>query len=213
MPTERKLQLTDVLILVAATGVGLAWVRYNESNVLSHAIAEKIYDPTADTYPIPRSWREIWHYVSLSWVWIEAMLPLVAVTSVVMVLLQLRGSRQNLRRLARQPGFVACASASLALAAGAVGNAITLHVDDAFFRIENPGRPDPYPEHYFPNLSRFIDQKYVGIAVAGAWLVLLLGGRRRRVNNWIEASARLLGLFWVLMVPISWFWRWLCRFA
>ena len=208
MPAKRRFTLIDAITLVAAVGIGLAWVRYNRTNVLSYFVTD-LYDAERDHYPIPRPWRGVWYYVSLLWVWLASFLPLFAVTTVAIVALRFRQPRRPLRRLVKQPGFVACAAASLALVSSGVGNAITVHLGALFLVIENPGKPYPYPEYYLPDLTNYIDPGYVGIAAVSAWLILLLGGRQRRIEDWVDRVGWLLGIFWMTMVPISWIDRWL----
>ena len=41
-----------------------------------------------------------------------------------------------------------------------------------------------------------------GYAVAAAWLTLMIGRRWRPEPSWVDRSGRLIGSFWLLMIPL-----------
>lgn len=210
MPAKRTFTLADAIVLIAAIGLGFAWARFNMRDYegTHMPLADRVYEPFRDSYPIPKAWRPWWYYVSLAWVTVDAMIPCVAVLTLAVLALGLKSPRPPLRRLVRRPGFAGCLAASTALIASGFGNAVTMHLDDIFFKVENPGVPDPYPHHYWRNLSDFIEPSFVGIAVIGAWSILLFGGRRN-AKDWVERTGQVLGFAWAMTVPIAWISRWL----
>jgi len=211
-PNGRGISIVDLLMFIALTGIGFAWTRYNQTNVLARSIEDSIYVASGpameDCYPIPRSWRMGWRYVSMSWVFVRAALPCIAVWTIGHLVLSLRKSRLPLQQMATRIGFVACLSASLALVASGVGNFVKMHIYDLLFWMENH-RPSPYPEHYWPNLANFIEPSYVGISVISACACGLLGRQLHAEPDWPDRIGRVIGGFWALMVPISWVGRWL----
>src|SRR5437764_9946698 len=78
--------------------------------------------------------------------------------------------RPRFRRLGRQPGFVACSAATLAIAFHVVGL-----VTVSYGVVDPVGRGlIPLPRYFFEEFSGVVPY-----AVAGAWLTLALSGKWR----------------------------------
>ncbi len=95
-PTRRPLTIFDIMALVAATAVGL---------VLARAVGSRFIDPTGTGE------------------WLFAMVfgpatAIVVAISVALILLRLARPRPQWRRVARQPGFIACAASVVAIILG-----------------------------------------------------------------------------------------------
>jgi hypothetical protein len=101
------------------------------------------------------------------------------------VLLRLRKPRPAARRLARQPGFVACMAGTIGLAPGVCWIISTAHYRTPISRILT------FYEQWFWATD------FVAPVVVGAWLALGLGRRWRADPAWIDRAGRALGLYWV----------------
>jgi hypothetical protein len=105
--------------------------------------------------------------------------------------LGLLGRRPALRVVARRPGFVACLAASL----------FSLYFVATFFLPRTVRDPDSLGQHYLNLL--FTLSFYVGPAIAGAWLVQGLMGRRFLSTTGVEFLGCLVGLGWLGMFLIT----------
>jgi len=181
-PPERRLTMADLMILVAATAIGIA---------LTRSVVAAIYTEAdrADSY-LSVGWYKIyWRTVSGTGL---------SVATVTILVLRLRSPRPSLRRLARQPGAMACAAATLNMVIGLFAAGVfavlvsvpRLPVGGFFWTILRL--------HSFPY---FIP--YSGQAVAGAWLVLIVGRTWRAEPSWIDRAGRLLGACWLVLYFIE----------
>jgi hypothetical protein len=128
-----------------------------------------------------------------------------AMGMVALLVLRLRRPRPSWRRLARQPGTVACAAASAALLAGG------LYVISRHASMANPIGSDrinvlvhmpndlAWGSHDWPILESRIPP-----AVVSAWVTLAFCGRWCAESSWIDRTGRLFGSFWVGL----WMFRW-----
>jgi uncharacterized membrane protein len=169
----RRMSLLDVMIMIAATAAGLAMIREPVAGVL-HVI------PSSPPVPflIPRPALEAALLSLTAW-------PLPAMWTLALLSVGLRRPRPPWRRLSRQPGMTACCAvafvgsfnalllASLSLKFGFVG--------DFFAVLALP----------------------MGLAVAVAWMTLLIGGRWRPVPSPLDRAGRVLGAYWVSLIPLS----------
>jgi hypothetical protein len=132
---------------------------------------------------------------------------LVALTPAVLAM-RLRRPRPRWRLLLRQPGTAACVAAMIPLATSLYG------LWDLARFLEHPVSELPAGvggASSFGSIIRMpplgdIEVVYgttIGLWVLGAWLVLRLSGRRRPERSWIDLLGRLVGLGWVLMVPMK----------
>jgi hypothetical protein len=130
------------------------------------------------------------------------MIPGLAGLSIAVLGLRLRRPRPGLRRLARQPGFVACTAAAIVLGIrmanlASVAGVITLDSPGSSFwgEIFDDGMRD--------SLGSIPSD--VGCAVAVAWTIQGLGGRWRPEPSWIDRTGRVLGALWITTIPFAYF--------
>src|SRR4051794_31200278 len=107
---RRRLTIADVMILLVALAIGLFMIRTNLP---------------IEFEPLPRKAELIPNVVSA---WAALLFPSLVFWTLTVALLALRPPRLPLRRLARLPGFVACGSAAVIVAAGAAVNVLHLGV-------------------------------------------------------------------------------------
>ena len=137
--TDRRFSLADLMVLVAATGAGLAILRpYRE------AMAGPNWQNAASHFRAIASLYGAWSCVAACW-----MLALLA--------LRLRRPHPKLGRLVVRPGFVACCVAAAALALGALHELVRI----ACFAPN--GMPYSYQRLWITVSSG------VGPTVGGAW--------------------------------------------
>lgn len=173
---DRKFTLLDLLILIAATAAGLGAMR---------ALSPDHDNFTAPYSPIsPPTWMNWGSVVALNWAFYLS--PLLAAWTLGILALRLRRPRPSLRRLAFQPGWVACCVATVGIAAGTVMTLIGVY-----------GR---YGIGYYFDLVPYP----VGVAVAAAWTQLAVSGRWRSEGSWIDRAGRVMGIAWLAIVPLLW---------
>jgi hypothetical protein len=125
--------------------------------------------------------------------------PIVAVWTLTALVLGFRHRRRSFRRLASQPGFVACSAAFLAMLT--VGP-VQLASERAWASVA--GVPISVRAAVIFRHATTFHHGECGIAVSSAWLVLVLGGRWCARRDVIEWSGQAIGWFWIVMFPLSW---------
>ncbi len=116
-----------------------------------------------------------------------------AVASLTLLVLRLRGPRPSLRRLWRQPGFVASAGAVLGMLISAAGALMrwATEIDSHH----------PWPGEA---VSVFLlIRPFGGPGVFGAWFALVLAGRWRSEPGAIDRLGRVVGALWLLQFALS----------
>jgi hypothetical protein len=184
MPSQtiRKFTVLDALLLIMATTIGLALVR-----VIFPNISTMITQILAD-FAHPSKQGEN----ATSDAWIVALLagsPVLAAWTVALLLARLSRPRPHLRRVLRQPGAVACAVATLAMAVDATW------IIPMWVRFSSP----------LKLAYDFVYHADVGSAVLGGWAVLVLSSRWRPEPSWIDRAGRITGAIWIGAVVLSWF--------
>lgn len=176
---NRPFTLASLMVLVAATGVGMAIFR-----TYSASLAGPLLRHWAPPFRTIETIYGAWSCIAACWM---------------IALLLLRYQRPHPRRgrLARRPGHAACCVAAVALSVGTL-----LEMTRFAFR-DLTERPSSFYQSWITVSVR------VGPAVAGAWLLLALSGRWRSDPGWIDRLGRLLGccwigwlLFWLIPDPI-----------
>jgi hypothetical protein len=112
--------------------------------------------------------------------------PFISVVMPGLLVLRLRRPRPGLRRLSRQPGAVACAAATAAMALGGVVVGARLLFVEAALNSD----------------MRMIwsgFQVWISPAVMAAWAALILGRRWRGERSWIDRAGRLCGFYWIAL--------------
>ena len=171
----RKPTLVDAMILVAATGIGLAVIRE--------------WSPRYYTWPYspipPPTWLQ-WSVVVLSH-WAFYVVPMPAAWCLAVLILRALGPRPPLRAAFAQAGSAAALGSGVATAAGVCH--FLLHLKNASWH-DLPFEYTTYSE---------------GIAVIAVWVMLALTGTWRARHDWVDLLGRVLGCYWILMFPVVWF--------
>jgi hypothetical protein len=112
--------------------------------------------------------------------------------AVTITLIPLRLRRPRPRRPGRHPGMVASCAVALAL-----GFILGEQASSWLEPVPTPMRAEP---HYWAinlvfNLLRL---DLYSLAVAGAWLALVLSGRWRPERDWLDRAGMALGVCWIL---------------
>ena len=201
MPTSksRKCTLLDVMALIAATAIGLYFVRTYSLEALNSNL---------EHYPlIPRILLTIWAAIL-------AVLPLPALWSIALFGLRLRRPRPALRRLVRQPGFVAAGAVTLVSAVRLAGFFVLMA--RTFGHTTLGALYDVWAMSFFRgpiNVATLYNTAYfassacgTSMAVAAAWLLLAVSGRWRSEPGWLDVLGRALGIFWIAIIPFSCWW-------
>lgn len=123
--------------------------------------------------------------------------PVVAVWTLTILVLALSRCQSRYRQLACQPGFMACGSVALVILIVGPLNFATNRLN------LTSGLPLSVRTQVYLGYALTFDNAECGIAVAAAWLTLLLGGRWRPRPDWIERSGLALGYFWITMIPVT----------
>jgi hypothetical protein len=178
MPAEppRRFHLVDGMILVAATGAGFAWARFN-------------FGPEGQI-------AGLWSKSATSTRWLAdgitaglmGTLPVLFTWTLAVLAIRLRRPRPRMRVLARQPGFVGCSAACLAVSLCSVMPILSLAAGK-----------DAHVVRWF--LLNYTPEP--AFAVFGAWFSLALGGSWRPEPSWIDRTGRILGLGWFLANAVN----------
>jgi hypothetical protein len=189
--TSRPFRLTDAMILVAAMAGGL-WVNRSDGHM-------------------GQVWR--WNSYDESTGDLQLAMPHLAALTIALVAMRMRQPRPPIRRIAREPGAVACITASAALLVVGiwVGMAAALGRHVEFMQLvtylpNGTGRGTGGEIVRLPDGRLFtIYGDCVGLAVLGSWLCLLFSGCWRPVPTWIDRLGRALGVLWIIMTLVLWF--------
>jgi hypothetical protein len=196
---SRRCTLLDVMALIAATAIGFYLVRTYSLNVLNSDLTH---------YPfIPRLLLTIWAAIL-------AVLPVPALWSIALLGLRLRRPRPDLRRLVRQPGFVAAGAVTLVAAVRMAGFLVL--IARTFGRTTLGALYDVWAMSFFRGPingatlynSAYFASSAIGtsMAVAAVWLLLAASGRWRSEPGWLDGLGRVLGTFWIAIIPFSCWW-------
>jgi hypothetical protein len=114
--------------------------------------------------------------------------PILLAVTIACLALRLRGPGRSLRRLARTPGSMALVSASTVIALeyliGLIQTATGTH-----------------PNFVINPVGASFDMN-PGLAVAGAWMTLAMGGRWHSDRTWIDRAGLGLGVGWVALALV-----------
>ncbi len=180
----RRISVRDLLILIAATALGLALLRLR----ISFANVVKFFH---DLISKPPPNRSVAGHILFATGVLELIVPCVFSWTIGVFVIRLLPPRPRLRRLVFQPGFIACA---LFLAAACLAYAIalaTLGVRGALI-----SRTSPQWVGYH-GIATLLCVQQGGWAVAVAWLMLALLGRWIPEPSWVDRLGRALGIFWI----------------
>ncbi len=201
---ERPFSVADALALIGAIAVGLVSIRGWDSprwcTVMVGLHPDQVLSPN----------RRIFQAIEIAASWT---IPFALSLTVALLILRLRRPRPPIRRIASQPGTVACFAALAAYAFHVVEDvycwvlayltrpksAVQLP-SPPFIRYDNIGYHPPVAEWL---RSTFLEQFPTGIspsvavAIIIGWYVIFASGRWRRPSGWIERAGRWLGVLWI----------------
>jgi hypothetical protein len=188
--TTRSFRISDALVLVAATALGLAGCRFW---LWVDAQRSKLWPTGAQ--PVLRT------------VWLTAvgMIPVCSILllswTTAVFFLRLRSPRPRRRLLWCQPGFLACVAvvfvsvwksigvgllAAAQLWAASTGQLLNINSGELAKELALMLLIDPFPPQF-----------NIGAAVVLLWLVTCAGGRCRPEPSWVDRSGRALGALWI----------------
>ena len=179
---RRKLSLFDAMFFVAAMATGL-WVNRNTWYRL----------PTFAQFASLNSVGLKYCFGIDAGLWVA--LPHLASWTLAALAIQLRAPWSRLREVVRQPGMAAIASASVSVM---VISLVFLASSLKFSVVLSAFRYSPEAEVYHELLP------HVGLAVAGAWLTLLLGAHWKPEPHWIDRLCRGIGICWIGATLLYW---------
>jgi hypothetical protein len=202
----RAFGLMDLMVLIAAFAAGLFVNRMSWASISPSGL----WGLAPSMPPRMRTYVAIQNALSI-------VLPHVITLTFAMAVIRWRRPRPSLRRIARQPGTVACTIAGLCVlliggwVAGnmALGGEARLRIEDISWSVSADthrlsGLQGPLWEKSF---LAYADR--IGFAVGGGWLCLLLGGRWRQEWSWIGLLGYGLGWLWVALSAVIWLCIWL----
>jgi hypothetical protein len=199
MMPRRKFRLIDTIVLVAAFAVGFAWTRAGD------VVLKSLHD----TYGYSMDFKEeriarSGNKFHQTWNAAERYLnPCIATATAALALLSLTPPRPGFSRLALRPGVVACWAASFGLALSilyAVIKTLRLIVQYGW-RLEVHGHHQRFV--WWEELIPDVTPSRLGLAIAAAWFLLVLGRRWRSEPDWLDRSGLLVGCFWVFWATIE----------
>lgn len=203
MPLARRFTFIDAIILMAATAVGLGLAKEYSKDLLFF-LQHNRSGPW-------KSWPGI--LVSTMLRGMVATLPFGMAWTLGGLTLRLRQPRPAWRRLARQPGLVACLVAPLPVMLSIVGHTVSYFLE-FYTNFITPARlsSPPFITHGLPGFTDGLPMFWsglfsgsifivpqIGLAVAVAWMVLAMSGRCRPESSWIDRLGRALGVYWILV--------------
>jgi hypothetical protein len=211
MATPRKFLLSDAIVLVAATALGLAVVKPYYAAMT----------PLRWIPPFSFSSRFL-GWIEVIWVCLVLASPFAMVWTLAILGLTVGRPRAPWRRLVRQPGLVAGLMAALVLGVRLPGFATMCArvMGQPNLGVRNVtgvggegigrgggafmGLPSGYlwfdADHFLNTMAM------IGVAVGSGWMLLLVSGRWRPERSWIDRAGRVLGWFWIAILPLTGWW-------
>ncbi len=170
---NRRLRLSDLMILVVAVAAGAAWTR-----------ALGIFDDWI--FIVPHDARTtLGAVIGLMFL----LCPILSTLTITTLLLRLRPPRPKRSRLTRQPGFVVCSAATIGLlASGLLVVSVSAFLPPQWFL---------HPRRGLLEMWAFL-WSFIGSATGGALACLTLCVGWRPEPSWIDRTGRVLGLLWII---------------
>lgn len=178
---DRRFTLLDAMILVAASAVAFLLAR----SVFNNWYVKRL-----------PNWGEI----------LAIVIAILTTWTPTVLFLKLRSPRPTLRRLSKQPDFVATLAATSILCLEALGLAILWLVRIARRGVwAKQGRPirTPTLDSYWWIEVVIMFTGAIGAAVLASWVVLVVSGRHRASWGWLDLLGRTLGGLWVALFIIN----------
>ncbi len=181
---RRRFTLLDAVIIVASIGLGFGLLRLR----ITFADLTRFFRSAFDRVPWELPTDTL--VLRLSGL-IELALPCVLAWTLGLLILRFVPPRPPLRRLARQPGFVACVVFLVISACSYLSVLVTLATRG---KLAHATVRDLIAYHSTANLLMI---QIGGWGIAAAWIVLGISGRWRPEPSWIDRFGRGFGVFWL----------------
>jgi hypothetical protein len=192
MRKPRHFQLSDALILTAATAVGIVDTR-------------DLWDvlPNPVLWKLDQGWSVSATFDRLTII-AAVLLPLLAAWTVGVLLARLVPPRPSRRRVALQPGASACGAALLVLIVDTVSQAASLaRFEWADGQLGLTWKTVGFLSWIHTRVLLTVAYP-TSLAVLGAWGVLVLSGRARPEPSWVDRTGRALGVCWIVVAIVLW---------
>ena len=144
---------------------------------------------------------------------LDLMMPYLAAMTLATLAMRMRSPRPRFRRIARQPGSVACMVALAVMVVIASWIAITIltgrvvkftqHLIPLGSSIHERGDVG-YPGYPFGGRVLVVWGDRVAFAVAGAWLAMIVVGSWKSEPTWIDRLGRGIGCLWIALFVLLW---------
>jgi len=186
---RRRITLFDLMVLTAATAIGLSFVQFGWPG---RGAAAGIF-----TWPVwPGGYR------SKAWMLpiadrVVPLLPCLAAWTGAFLVTRLSGHRPRWRRLVFQPGLVAAVTALSILTIESVLLIGSAKIDGRF------GWSSPASVATFVANGVVLLAHHAGWAVAVSWCTLVFIGRWRPEPSWVDRWGRALGCTWIILGPMA----------
>jgi hypothetical protein len=177
----RRFSILDAMVLIAAVAIGFVWTSH-----WRHSDAAGMIYPSETDGPL------LMHRVEVAAWWVLGLSHGVAVVTIALLVLRLRGPRIPVNELAREPGTVACTAVLLAAVADVCSKLNYLAYWATSDRKESP----------FSYIDIVLTPRSEFLAVAASWGLLAASGLWRPTPGWIDRAGVCLGLFWLVAPPL-----------
>lgn len=182
---RREFAVLDAMALVAATAAGMAWIRSNYDWQFFFWTWGSFYTKgdvlQTGSYLI----RFLWPFL-LAW-------------TLAVLVLRSRRPRPPRRHLMRQPGLVACCAATLGTALRFWPSLVGIVAGVPL--IDSPSR---LPSSFWYEFATGDGAaEAIGLAVATAWITLVLTRGWHPEPTWVDRLGRILGACWILLFLVS----------
>jgi hypothetical protein len=192
---NRRFTLIDAMIFIAASAPGFLH--------LKHCIDDPILGANsqigANSQKLGVNLMILYHYINF-------IIPFMLMMTIAVLIIRLRKPRPPCRRIFRQPGTMACFGAIAVVLLEAVGSLIAYGMlafdssDGSFWAVAQEITDWAWMgERYWEIPPR------IGHVVGILWLVSILSRRWYPEPSWIDRLGRILGGFWIALIPFSWF--------
>jgi hypothetical protein len=181
--TPRRLTTFDVMVMIAATAAGFSWTR---SYVLDY-----LFPMIATRGALPQRYQLVR---------VLAAVPMLTAWSMGLFLCELRKPRSAFPAMLTRPGTVACALATFAFSFE-----VFLILIVRVVSVTVPGwrghygLASPFPVSYLLAWK----QPEAGLAVTGAWLIMVIGRSWQPEPSWLDRAGTALGVIWIVIHLIN----------
>jgi hypothetical protein len=187
----QRFGLTDLMILIVAVAISLSINKASNPFVLSFS-----------------SFANVINFLKALGL-VALVMPHLVCLGLATIVIRLRRPRVKTLRLVRQPGFVACFVASVAVSCFMFVIAANLALGHEMVLVQEmvtaggSTRSSHTSIHTWP-VAFAIYADRVGFAVGGAWMVQWLQGCWRPDRSWIDRLGRALGFSWLFVTLFMW---------